>query len=103
MKVLPSSKSTPEENKHSCFSSAMVPGGDGPIPQQPVDELLSHNAVWVSSEPVSVVLKLHTCAVMANFLPQVLQLRGILQDIQYWLGSFRLGSIKEKPSGDHGG
>lgn len=61
----------------------MLPCGDGAIPQQPVDKLFSHNAVGVGPQPVSVVLELHPCAVVADFLPQVLQLRGVLQDVWY--------------------
>ena len=58
----------------------MLPGGDGAIPQQPVDELFSHNAVGVGPQPVSVVLELHPCVVVADLLPQVLQLRRVLQN-----------------------
>lgn len=50
------------------------PGGDGAVPQQPVDKLLSHDAVGVSPQPVPVVLELHPCAVVADFLPQFLKL-----------------------------
>lgn len=65
-----------DKNKH--FTSGVLPGGDGAIPQQPVDKLFSYNAVGVGPQPVSVVLELHPCAVVANFLPQVLQLGGVL-------------------------
>lgn len=65
------------------MSSEMLPGGDGAIPQQPVDKLFPHNAVGVGPQPVSVVLELHPCAVVADFLPQVFQLGGVLQDIRY--------------------
>lgn len=61
----------------------MLPGGDGAIPQQPVDKLFSHNAVGVGPKPISVVLELHPCAVVTDFLPQVLQLGGVLQDVWY--------------------
>lgn len=46
-----------------------LPSGDGAIPQQPVDKLFSNNAVGVGSQPVPVILELHPCAVVADFLP----------------------------------
>ncbi len=66
---------------NACLFCKILPGGDGAISQQPIDELFSHNAVGVGPQPVSVVLKLHPCAVVADFLPQVLQLRGVLPNI----------------------
>lgn len=58
----------------------LLPGGNGAIPQQPVDQFFSHNAVGVRPQPIAVVLELHSCAVVADFLPQVLQLGGVLHD-----------------------
>lgn len=58
----------------------MLPGGNGVIPQQPVNKLFSHNAIGVCPQPISVVLELHSCAVVANFLPQVLQLGRVLNN-----------------------
>ena len=72
-------------------SGETVPGGDGAGPQQPVDELLSHDAVRVGPQPVPVILELHPCAVMADFLPKVLQLRRILQQIRHYIMKIRLG------------
>lgn len=61
----------------------MIPGGNGVVPQQPVNKLFSHNAVGVCPQPISVVLELHSCAVVANFLPQVLQLGRVLNNEYY--------------------
>lgn len=60
------------------FTIKVLPGGDGSIPQQPVDKLFSNNAVGVGPQPVPVVLEFHPCAIVADFLPQILQLRGVL-------------------------
>ena len=55
-----------------------IPGGDGSTPQQPVDQLLPHNAVGVCTEPVAVVLELHASTVVTNLLPQVFELGRVL-------------------------
>lgn len=49
----------------------MLPRGYVPISDEPVDQLLSYNAVGMCPQPVAMVLELHPAVVMADFLPQV--------------------------------
>lgn len=78
MQQLLKSQTAPSEDDNT---EQNIPVGDGAIPQQPVNKLLSHNAVGVGPQPVPVVLKLHPSVVVADLLPQLLQLGRILQEI----------------------
>ncbi len=57
--------------KYNCQNQFywFLPSWNSAISQEPVDQLFTHNAVGISAQPVPVVLELHSCTVVANFLP----------------------------------